>query len=133
MQKEYISVCKLLQEASSTSEIKVALTNSFVFKKFFRIAFCFIKHNWAHIHDFENLLQLVLECGAKEIQMHLLTSPKNATYLSPTYVEKYISIMNEYVEAPLLKSLINGRFYTFHNDKTQDISTTEELAIYSIL
>ena len=76
MAKKYTSACKLLQEASSTSEIKVTSTNSFVFKSFFRVAFCLIKHNWAHIHNFENLVQLVLECGGKEIQTHLLTSPK---------------------------------------------------------
>ena len=63
--------------------------------------------------------------------MHLLTSPKNVTYFSPTYVAKYINIMNKYIKAALLKLLINGQFYTFHNDETQDISTTEQLAIYS--
>ena len=36
------------------SEIKVALTNKFVFKSFFRVAFCLIKHNWANMHNFEN-------------------------------------------------------------------------------
>ena len=63
--------------------------------------------------------------------MYLLTSPKNATYLSPTYVANRISIMNEYIKAPLLKSLINGQLYTLYNDETQDISTTEQLAINS--
>ena len=80
-----------------------------------------IKHNWADTHNFKNLVQLVSECGGKEVQMHLLTCPKNATYHSPTYVAKYISVMNGYIKAPLLKSLINGQFYTLYNDKTQDI------------
>ena len=39
--------------------------------------------------------------------------------------------MNEYIKGPLLKSLINGEFYTLYNDETQDTSTTEQLAIYS--
>ena len=60
--------------------------------------------------------------------MPLLTSPKNVW---TKYVAKYISILNEYIKAPLLKSLINGQFYTFYNDETQDISTTEQIAIYS--
>ena len=92
-----------------------------------------IKHNCTHTQNFENLVQLQLasECGGKEIQMHLLTSPRNATYLLPTHVAEYISIMNEYIKVPLLKSLINGQFYPFYNDETQDISTTEQQAFYS--
>ena len=93
--------------------------------------FCLIKHNWAHAHNFKNLVQLVSRCGCKEIQMHLLNSPTNAKHLSPAYVGKYTSIINEHIKAPLLKSLIKGQFYTLHNDETQDISTTEQLAIYS--
>ena len=131
MAKKHTSVWKLLQEASLASEIKVTLTNRFVFKSFFPEESCLIKYNWAHTHNFENLLQLVSEYRGKEIQKHQLTSPKNATYFSPTYVAKYISIMNEYTKAPLLKSLINGQFYTLYNEETQGISTTEQLAIYS--
>ena len=101
------------------------------FQKFFWVASCFIKQGWAHSHNFENLVQLVSESGGKEIQMHLLTSPKNATYLSPAYLAKYTSIMNEYIEVLLLKSLIKGHFYTVYNDETKGISTTEQLAIYS--
>ena len=82
------------------------------FQKFFWVASCFIKQGWAHSHNFENLVQLVSESGCKEIQMHLLTSPKNATYLSPAYLAKYTSIMNEYTEVLLLKSLIKGHFYS---------------------
>ena len=93
--------------------------------------FCLIKHNWAHAHNFKNLVQLVSRCGYKEIQMHLLNSPTNAKHLSPAYVGKYTSIINEQIKAPLLKSLIKGQFYTLYNDETQDISTTEQLAIYS--
>ena len=80
------------------------------FQKFFWVASCLIKQGWAHSHNFENLVQLVSESGGKETQMHLLTSPKNATYLSPAYLAKYTSIMNEYTEVLLLKSLIKGHF-----------------------
>ena len=72
---------KLLQEVSLVSEIKVTSTERFVFRSFFRVAFCLIKHNWA---DTLYLVQLVSECGGKEIQMHLLTSPKNAISFTNT-------------------------------------------------
>ena len=39
--------------------------------------------------------------------------------------------MNEYIKDPLLKLLINRQFYTLYIDETQDVSTTEQSAIYS--
>ena len=62
-------------------------------------------------------MQLVSQYGGKEMQMHLLTSTKNATQLSPTYVAKDISIMNKYIKTLLLKSLINGQIYTLYTFK----------------
>ena len=67
MAKKHTSVWKLLQEASFASEIKVTSTNRFVFKGFFLVAFCLINHDWARTHNFDNLVQLVSECGGKEI------------------------------------------------------------------
>ena len=49
-----------------------------------------IRKNWAHSHNFEDIVELVADCGAKVISPHLLTAPKNAKYLSPLYVSKYI-------------------------------------------
>ena len=42
-----------------------------------------VTKNWAHTHNFKNEVELVVECGGREIQTHLLTAPKNATYLLP--------------------------------------------------
>ena len=80
MAKKYTSIWKLLQEGNLASEIKVTSTNIFIFKSFFWVAFCLIKHSLVYTHNFENLVQLVSECSCKEIRMHLLPSPKNATY-----------------------------------------------------
>ena len=50
------------------------------------------------------------------------------TYFPLIYVAKYTDIMSEYLKAPLLASLRTGR-YALYNDKTQDISSTEQMAI----
>ena len=49
-----------------------------------------IKKNCAHSHNFKDTVELAADCGAKEISSHLLTALKNAKYLSPLYVSKYI-------------------------------------------
>ena len=37
-----------------------------------------IKKNWAHSHNFEDIVELAADCGTKEISLHFLTAPKNA-------------------------------------------------------
>ena len=99
----------MLLEASLTSEINKTNKNRFVLKSFFRITHLLVKQNWAHTHSLKNVVDLVAERDGKELQTHLLTVSKNATYISPVYVAKYIDIMNEYLKAPLLASLRTGK------------------------
>ena len=37
-----------------------------------------IRKSWSHCHNFKDIVELVVDCGAKEISSHLLTIPKNA-------------------------------------------------------
>ena len=69
-----------------------------------------ISKNWAHTHNFQTLAELVSECGGKELQTHLLTFSKNASYMSQGYLQKYITIMDYYLKIPLLISLKSGHF-----------------------
>ena len=55
--------------------------NYFILKCFFNITFLMIKKKWAHSHNFKDIVELVADCGAKEISSHLLTAPKNAKYV----------------------------------------------------
>ena len=80
-------------------------------------------------HNFKNVVDLVAECGGKDLETHLLTASKNETYILPVYVAKYNGIMNKYLKAPLLALLRTGK-YTLSNYKTQDIST-EQMAVYA--
>ena len=120
----------MLREASFATEIQKQKTNRFVVKSFFRITRVLISKNWAHTHNFGTLAELVSECGGKELQTHLLTSPKNAFYMLLDYLQKYIKIMDDYLKIPLLASLKSGHFVVF-NGETQDITSIEQLAIYA--
>ena len=59
-----------------------------------------------------------------------MMSPKNALYMSPPYLQKYIQIIDVYLKIPLLASLKSGHFASFSNE-TQDITLIEQLAIYA--
>ena len=120
----------MLCEASLTSKINKTNTNRFVLKSFLGITHLLVKQNWAHTHNFKNVVDLVAECGGKELQTHLLTASKKALYILPDSVAEYIDIMNEYMSASLLASLRTGK-YTLYNEETRDISSTKQMSIYA--
>ena len=86
--------------------------------------------NWAHTHNFTNVVNLVAECGGTEIKSHLLTALKNATYLSPEFISKMIQIIADYVRIPLLSTLKTCNGFEFYSEETSNI-TSEQLAIYA--
>ena len=59
-----------------------------------------------------------------------LTAPKSAKYLSPLYVSKYIETMSNYMKQPLLENMCSN-LYSFYRDETSDVTSIEQLAIYT--
>ena len=104
----------------------------FIFKFFFKITFLIIRKNWAHNHNFRDIVELVADCGAKEICSRLLTALKNAKYLSLLYVSKYIKTMSNHMKQLLLEN-IQSNLYSFYMDETSDVTSIEQLAIYATL
>ena len=84
--------------------------NRFILKCFFKITFLMIRKNGALSHNFRDIVELVADCGAKEITLHLLTAPENPKYLSPLYVSKYIETMSNYMKQPLLENMRSNFF-----------------------
>ena len=103
-------------------------TNQIVIKIFFWIIWVLISKNWAQTRNFLTLAELVRECCGKELQTLLLTSPKNSSYMSQDYLQKYIQIMDNYLKIPLIESLKTGRF-AFFSRETEDITSIKQLAI----
>ena len=50
--------------------------------------------------------------------------------MSPLFIAKYISILNNYIEELLFTSLYANK-YSLYNDETQDIMSIEKMAIYA--
>ena len=103
--------------------------NLFVIKSFFRVIHFLIVKNWAYTHNFKDLVDLISQCGGMEVRKHLDFGPRNAQYTSPEYVGKFVTVINDYIELPLLASL-RSKCFTFYNDESQDITSTEQMAIY---
>ena len=79
-------------------------------------------------NSFRDIVQLVSDCGTKEISSHLLTAPKNAKYLSPLYVLKYTETMSNYMKQLLLENM-HSNLYSFCMDETNDVISIEQLTI----
>ena len=104
--------------------------NRLILKCFFKIKFLMIGKNWAHSHNFRGIVELAADCDPKEISLHLLTAPKNAQYLSPLFVSRYIETMSNYMKQPLWKNM-RSNLYSFYTDETSDVKSIEQLAIYA--
>ena len=79
----------MLHEASQIeTEINRTNINRFAAKSFFCITHLLVKENWAHTHNFKNVVELIAECGQKQFQTHFLTASKNAKYTLPVYAAK---------------------------------------------
>ena len=125
----------MLFNASLQSGETKRQNNRFIFKCFFKTTFLMIRKNWEHSHNSRDVVELVADCGAKEISSHLLTAPKNAKYLSPLYVSKYTETtetMSNYMKQPLLENM-HSNLYSFYTDETSDVTSVEQLAIYATL
>ena len=123
-------VWKLAREAGLASTATKIDPNRFVIKSFFRIVHSMIIKNWAYTHNFHDVIDLLSQCGSKEISSHLIMAPKNVTYMSPEYISKYVTITAELVKKPLYCTMKNNEF-TFYSGKTQDITWIEQLVIYA--
>ena len=124
LSKKNTNVWKLSQKASLSQAALKTTNNRYVIKCFFRVTFLLAKKHWAHTHNFDSLVDLIGRCGGKEVETHLLTTLKNANYMSPLFIAKYISIINHYIEEQLLASLRDNK-YSLYNDETQDITSVE--------
>ena len=130
LSKRGSNVWKLMRDASLANDTLKFSNARFVIKSFFNIMYTLVMRNWAHTCNSKELVELISKCGSKELKTHLLTDAGNANYMLPEYISKYISIMNDYIKNPLIKSLAKQEF-TFFTDETLDVTSIEQLAVYA--
>ena len=85
------NVWQMVLDASLQSCETKRQNNRFIFKCFFKITFLMIRKNWAHSHNFRDIVELVADCGTKERSSHLLTAPKSVC-MSQSTLKLYLII-----------------------------------------
>ena len=88
------------------------------------------RHHIAHSTNFTELVDLVVSCGARELQVFLENAPKNAVYISRGAVVDFIQALGTWVEESALKKLQKASFFSVMADECTDIATVEELSIF---
>ena len=91
MSNRNANVWQMAFNASLQSGETKRQNNRFILKCFFKITFLMIRKNWAHSHNFRDIVELVADCGAKERSSHLLTAPKSVC-MSQSTLKLYLII-----------------------------------------
>ena len=123
------NVWKMTFNASLQSGENKRQNNCNILKCFLKTTILMVRKNWAHRHNFRDIVKLVAYCDAKEISYHFLTAPKNAKYLSPVYVSKHIETCL-IIWSKRHWKVCEVIYILFYTDETRDVTSKKQLAIY---
>ena len=84
----------------------------------------------AHTTNYDDLVSLVVNCGAQPLTNFAENAAINAKYCSPSTVIGFIEAISIWVEECLLNRLKKALYYALMADECTDVSTLEELSIY---
>ena len=99
-------------------------------KSLIRCTHFLVCHHIAHSSNFTHLVDLVVSCGAKELEQFLGSRPKNASYTSRLAVVDFIEALGTWIEESTLNRLRKTTFFSVMADECTDISIFEELSVY---
>ncbi|KAF2881210.1 hypothetical protein ILUMI_24963 [Ignelater luminosus] len=84
----------------------------------------------------EQELPLIGDCdslransGDEDLRRHVISSRKNATYMSPDIQNEIIQICSEIVTEEIMKKINRASCFTLLADETMDVSGTEQFSI----
>lgn len=78
--------------------------------------------------NFNELVDLIVSCGAEDLRRFLDSAGRNATYTSKVAVVEFVEALGVWTEESLLKRLHKAPFYSLMADECADITTVEELS-----
>ena len=76
------------------------------------------------------MVDLVVSCGSRELQVFLDNATKNAVYTSRRAVTDFIEALAKWVEESTLKRLQSVPFFSVMADECTDVTTIEELSVF---
>ncbi|GFQ85842.1 repressor of the inhibitor of the protein kinase [Trichonephila clavata] len=78
---------------------------------------------------FRALLWFRIESGDKNLEKHVLSSSKNATYMSPIIQNEVIQTCSDIVTEKVIDRISNAECFSLLGDETMDVSGTEQLSL----
>ena len=84
----------------------------------------------AHTANFDELVDLVVSCGAEDLRRFLEKAGKNASYTSKVAVVEFVEAISVWAEESLLKRLRQASNFSIMADECTDVTTIEELSIF---
>lgn len=120
------SVVQQLQRVNTTERER----NRAGLKSLIRCTHFLVHHHIAHSTKFNHVVDLVVSCGAKELELFLGNRSKNATYTSRVAVVDFIEALGTWIEESTLNRLRKAPFFSVMADECTDVSTVEELSVY---
>ena len=86
-------------------------------------------HHIAHTTNFIQLVDLIIPCGARKLQMFVESPSRNAVYTSRSAVVDFIEALGTWVEESILKRLQKKSVFSVMVDDCTDITVVEELSV----
>ncbi len=124
--KKHGTLAQQLLEISETQRSK----NREAIKAFIRCAYYLARHHIAHTTNYDDLVGLMVSCGAPSLSEFLKDAADNATYRSTSAVIGFIEAISVWVEEQLLGRLQQAPYYALMADECTDVATVEEMSTY---
>ena len=103
--------------------------NRFILNCFFKITFLMIRKNWAHSHNFRDIVELVADLVPKKHPCIYLLHRKIQNTFHHCMSQGALKLSN-YIKQPLLENM-RSNLCSFYMDETSDVTSIDQLAIYA--
>ena len=87
-------------------------------------------HRIPHTTNFDELVDLIISCGAEDLKRFLERAGKNANYTSKIAVVEFVEAVGLWAEECLLKRLHKASNFSVMADECTDVTNIEELSIF---
>ena len=124
--KMHGTITKQLQQIEEGQRKK----NREAIKALVRCAHYLARHHVAHTTNYDDLIGLMVSCGAQPLASFMENAAINATYRSTTAVIGFIEAISTWVEESLLSRLQQAPYYALMADECTDVATLEEMSIF---
>jgi len=129
-----MAAARALQEGSIVQQLQQIgdqekLKNRLACKALIRCTHFLTRRHIAHTTNFDELVDLVVSCGAEDLRRFLERAGKNASYTSQIAVVEFVEAVGLWAEESLLKRLHQASNFSIMADECTDVTTIEELSI----